>query len=419
LGGYFYLGAFVLGGGLNYETVYDAQVAAGQTSEEKHTTQLWSPDVTAGLRHETFEMVGTYHLRSYYDDGVARPLRWGQASLRLRSVLEDQFYWRLEGYTVVGGGGASCNFEAYPSQDLGVWLSGFYEQGQIYVNSSTDYHRQGASVGVGWWSSHRFELQLSLDISTVKRTDGLGSALTTGAATMTVLLRAPERYQAADPAVAPPAEPLPTSAQSPPQPMPAEVAPPVEVNPAGDVTGPVQPAPPGRKPSAPARSSRRFQPVRNRPGDLACWHSSTCFAEPHPGARPLAASASAPATPDGTGSTRPTLQVGCRPTGYNFHARPRLVHDCRHLCFRTVQRRTSLDTVAAGEGGTTAVGGATGTGGTHAAGGVARCLPSSPGRVSLAFVMGKRRPASRAHRAALLNAAEPRRQTPDVPCRDS
>jgi hypothetical protein len=251
LGGYFYLGDFVLGGGLYYETVNDTQVAAGQTSEEKHTTQLGSPDVTAGWRHDTFEMVGEYHLRSYYDDGVARPLRWGQASLRLRSVLEDQFYLRLEGYTVVGGGGASCDFESFSSQDLGVWLSGFYERGQIYVNSSTDYHRQGASVGVGWWSTHRFELQFSLGISTVKRADDLGSALTTAVATMTVVLRAPDRYQPARPAVAPLAEPLPTTAQAPPQTVPAEIAPPVEVKPPGDVTGPAQPAPPAENPAPP------------------------------------------------------------------------------------------------------------------------------------------------------------------------
>jgi len=260
LGGLFYLDSLVVGGGLFYDVVYDVQVPAGQTAEEKHTTALWSPHVTAGLRQDAFEVLGVYRLRSYHDDGVARPLRWGQASLRLRSVLKDQFAWRVDGYTVVGGGGASFNVESFPSQDLGFWLSGYLELGQIYVNSSTDYQRQGASVGIGLWGSNRFELQFSIGVSTAKRADGNGTALTTTYGALAVVLRAPERHHVASPAVLPATGPVP-AAEAPPLPAPVEVAPPAQVHPSSDVTGPEEPVPspeaPLPAPAPPAEPSPR------------------------------------------------------------------------------------------------------------------------------------------------------------------
>jgi len=120
------------------------------------------------------------------------------------------------------------------------------------VNSSTDYQRSGASIGIGWWSSSRFELQFSLDISTVKRADGAGSALTTAVGTMKVVLRAPERHHVVRPDAAPPAWRMP-AAQAPPPPVPVEAAPPLETSPSGGTTPPVEPVLPVEIPSpAPA-----------------------------------------------------------------------------------------------------------------------------------------------------------------------
>jgi hypothetical protein len=236
LAGHFYVGPLVLGGDLYYETIHDVQVPAGQTAEEKHTTQLWYPDLLLGLRHESLEFLGTYRLKSYYDDGVARPHRWGQAALLLRSVLEDQLYWRIEAYTLVEGGGASFDVEVFPSQPLGVWFSGYIEQGQIYANSSTDYDRQGAEVGVGWWASGRFEMQFSLAFSSAKRTTP-STALTTAVATVGIVMRAPQRYREPDappPMRPPPVETLPLAETPQPVevPVPTETPPPVETPPA-------------------------------------------------------------------------------------------------------------------------------------------------------------------------------------------
>lgn len=173
LAGQFYVGDLILGGELYYSRLGDVQAPApstGQTGEERHTTQVWYPELVLGLRHEDTELVGEYRLKSYYDDGIRRSLGWGQATLRLRSVLEREISWHVEAYTLVDGGGADFDVEFFSRQDLGVWFSGYFEEGRIYANSSTDYERLGVSLGLGWWSSDSVELQFSLAFSTAKRT---------------------------------------------------------------------------------------------------------------------------------------------------------------------------------------------------------------------------------------------------------
>lgn len=195
LGGHFYRGAMVLGGGLFYERVADHQSGGSLTGDDDLTTQLWSAGISGGLRSDTLEVLGTYRWRSYDDNGQARPATWGQAGLRLESVLDNEIKFHVDGYTLTDGGGASAGTEFFSSPELGGWISGFMEAGQVYVNSTTDYHRMGASFGVGWWATRRFELQFSLGFASAKRSSGPSTSLTTSLATLGIVLRAPKRYQ--------------------------------------------------------------------------------------------------------------------------------------------------------------------------------------------------------------------------------
>jgi hypothetical protein len=90
-------------------------------------------------------------------------------------------------------------------------LSGYLESGVVYANSENDYKRENFSVGVGWWTSNRLELQFSVGVSAAKRDSVGSSTLVTGLGTIGVVVRAPRRYRT--PVVSPLADPLPASTQ--------------------------------------------------------------------------------------------------------------------------------------------------------------------------------------------------------------
>lgn len=240
--GRFYLGSLVLGGELLYARVRDRQLLPPEATEEKHTTDLGHVGATLGWRYQgDVELSGTYRWKGYYDDGVSRAPRWGQVILRLRSLAESNVYWAFGAYTLVHGGGGSFQTEVFFNRRLGVWLTGFYERGQMYVNSEVDYMRQGASVGFGAWASNRFEVQFSLGFSTVERASSSAVALTEVTTGLTFVLRAPQRYRAWESPPPPPA--LAPPPHSPPRP--AEIPPPENMAPPEGIPVPAEDAPGG------------------------------------------------------------------------------------------------------------------------------------------------------------------------------
>lgn len=194
--GFFYLGGMILGAGAYYYRLGGDTQPADGSPEQHQTTQLFYPWVTAGLRSDALEIYGTYRYRTYYDDGAKRPSTWGQASLRLRNTVDDAIYWRLDAYTLSGGAGGAFHVEAFFAPTLGAWLEGYFETGGIYVNTTNEYSREGGEIGVGWWASHRFELQFSLRVSSASRNGGYRPATTTVGATLGVVLRGPQRDRA-------------------------------------------------------------------------------------------------------------------------------------------------------------------------------------------------------------------------------
>jgi hypothetical protein len=193
LSGHFYRGDWVLGGRLLYEGVADHQ-SGGTVGSVDKTTHYFSASISSGIRRGTLEVVGTYRWRSYYDDGHLRPASWGQAVLNLQSVADEAIYASIGAYTLTDGGGASAEAEFFSTTRLGIWIRGFFETGQVYVNSTTDYHQFGISLGTGWWATRSFELQLSLGFSSANRTSGSSPALTTGLLGLGIVARGPGRF---------------------------------------------------------------------------------------------------------------------------------------------------------------------------------------------------------------------------------
>jgi hypothetical protein len=211
LAGQFYLRDVILGGGLHYARNYDFQhpSAASGSIDQRHTTQLAYPELSLGVRSETFECVGIYRFKTYFDDGTARAPTWGQASFGVRDFVEPQAYWNAFLYTVVHGAGLSFDFEFFASPRLGIWFDGYLEHGAVYVNSPNDYSRRSFEVGAGWWASSRFELQFSVRVSTAQYDAMDATTLTTGLGTFGIVVRAPTHYHVQS---SPLADPVVTSA---------------------------------------------------------------------------------------------------------------------------------------------------------------------------------------------------------------
>jgi hypothetical protein len=194
--GFFYLGDMILGAGVYYDRGSNDTKPADGSAEQHHTSQLFYPWATVGLRADTFEVYGTYRYRTYYADGAKQPSTWGQGIVELRNILDKAIYWRIDGYTLTGGGGGGFDVEVFFQPTLGVWLSGYLESGRIYVSSTNEYWRQGGEIGVGWWASHSFELQFSLAASSTSRNGGNYPAVTMVGVTLGVVLRGPQHYRA-------------------------------------------------------------------------------------------------------------------------------------------------------------------------------------------------------------------------------
>jgi hypothetical protein len=202
VGGTFYLGDLVLGGGLSYERVADHQSGGTLTTEVNRTTQYKSASAMIGIRRGDTRLLGSYQWQAYNDD-QQRPPTWGRASLDLRTVVDKNIRMILNGYTLVDGGGGSAQAEFFSSPELGLWMSGFFQTGQVYVNSTTDYNRVGVSFGMGWWPSHRFELQFEPGFTSAQQRSASSIALTTYYLNVTMVVRAPQHFRTVT--VAPPA----------------------------------------------------------------------------------------------------------------------------------------------------------------------------------------------------------------------
>jgi hypothetical protein len=238
--GFFYLSDLILGAGAYYYRLASDTQPADLSPAQHHTTQLIYPWASVGLRADSLELYATYQFRTFFDDGSRRPPTWGQASVRLRNMLENAFYWRLDGYTLTGGGGGAFDIEVFFEPTLGLWLDGYFETGQIYASGTSAYTRRGGEIGVGWWASPRFELQFSLAVSSASRNDGNYLATTSVGATFGVVLRAPQ-HDRAQPAGAP----LPLLVRPPLPP------PPPSLPPAAPPVSPVE-TPPQAEPPAPS-----------------------------------------------------------------------------------------------------------------------------------------------------------------------
>lgn len=244
LSGLAYLHDVVLAGGLYYARSYDLQHAAqssGLFEDQKHTTQLAYPELTLGLRLSDVQMQGSYRFKTYFDDGNVRSQQWGQVLALVEGYLVNpDTFWRLSGYTLPDGEGASAYVEGFVETGLGLWLEAFAEHGQPFLNSRTDYDRKGIEFGVGWWKTHSLELQFSVDLTTSRAATAGATSLVTGIASFGIVMRAPTRQP--EPVMTAPA-PLPPRAPHLPEPPAPQPAP--------QETPPATTAPTEAQPSAP------------------------------------------------------------------------------------------------------------------------------------------------------------------------
>ena len=120
------------------------------------------PSLTLGVRDGDFELLGSYGWSAYFDEGVFRNPGWGQVTLHVRLVLDNSESFALAAYTLPEGAGASGTYEYFFGRQLGLWLRGYCASGLLYSGSIDDFARLGGEVGLGWWSSNRFEWHFSI-----------------------------------------------------------------------------------------------------------------------------------------------------------------------------------------------------------------------------------------------------------------
>ena len=255
LSGLFYSHDLVLGGGLHYVRDYDFQhpaPASGLSADEEHTTQLIYPELTIGVRSDDLQFQGSYRFMTYFDDGTLRSPRWGQVLVLGEGTVEREMFWGISGYTIPDGGGGSVSLEFHPTPRSGIWFTGFYESGQLYSNSQSDYTREGLEWGVSWWESSRLELKFSIGVTVASPQVPGAPSLITGLGNFGIVMRGPQRQRKR--VVAPPDEPglprlppQPTPPAQPVAPSQPQLPPPPALTPGHQQPEPI-PAPPAPPP---------------------------------------------------------------------------------------------------------------------------------------------------------------------------
>jgi hypothetical protein len=99
-------------------------------------------------------------------DGTFAPLRWGSVTASLYTVVGRRFTIRPYGRAFQGGGEGGLDLGFYATRELGLFLGGFGERGEIY-SSAEVANRFGGQVGLSYWVAPSFRLSAYYNLSFV------------------------------------------------------------------------------------------------------------------------------------------------------------------------------------------------------------------------------------------------------------
>jgi hypothetical protein len=161
-----------LGLGANlYLTPYVALTAAASYDYDvlhdigvDQTTHAFAASTGLGFRfHDVrFDLVAGFIANDV--NGSFAPIRLGVAQVSMYAVLARCFSVNLWAGAIQSGGVGGADLVYYPTQNLGFYLSGYGERGELYYDP-TLLNRFGGDVGLSYWVTPRMRLAMFYDLT--------------------------------------------------------------------------------------------------------------------------------------------------------------------------------------------------------------------------------------------------------------
>ena len=145
--------AFALTGalGYGYDVLHDG---SSRVNQHAHG---FSASGGFGLRYLDVRFDVAYSFSASDADGSWSPLRWGTVLGSAYIVIDRRAYVNLWGRVLQSGGGGGVDLGLYPTQQLGLFASGYGERGELYSDPPV-FNRAFADAGLSYWFTSRVRL---------------------------------------------------------------------------------------------------------------------------------------------------------------------------------------------------------------------------------------------------------------------